>query len=234
MATRQTIPLNATAWGHLMHPGVAPPQKGVPRANVPLVGGAPAPAPGAAGAAAGAGGAPLTPDAQYLAEAAQRAFDRQTQLNSYNEQSQQDRANTGTAIQRILDRIGADRSQIDSSANKQGLLYSSTRTQNESDYEKAVQQQQDDANRAFQQREDARAAARTALQQGAPLEEAAALAAAANRQITGDTGAADANALVANSAPAASPQVAALGRLVLATQQAHPGVHGQRRAGARR
>lgn len=156
-------------------------------------------APGAA--APGTGGAPggggFVPDAQYLAEAAQRAFDRTSQINALNDQTTQDRSATDEAIRRLLGQVPQDRQNINQSANKEGLFYSGQLTKRLDDYEAAVARQRGDINTDFQNREDARAAARAAITNGAPLEEAAALAQAVPRQTARDTAAADAGALVA-------------------------------------
>lgn len=200
-----------------------------PAKGLPAVAPAPGPAKGvvrpaapATGSTAGAGvpatqPAQFVPDAQYLAEAAQRAFERTTAINSYTQQGQQDQTNTQTAIGRLLERVAGDRSTINQGANKEGLFYSGQLTKRLDDYEKAVQQSKDDLSGGYSQRQDARAAAIAALQQGAPLEEATALEAAKSRQVGRDTSAADIGALALNpaaallgtSAPAARPQAAA-------------------------
>lgn len=173
--------------------GQVGPAKGIPAGTAP-------------GTAPTAGGpAQIIPDAQYLAEAAQAAFQRQTQIDAFNQQSQQDRGNRDEAIRRIIEKMTPDLQSINEGANRQGLFYSGQLTKRRDDYNKAVERQKGDLNTGFQQREDARTAAIKALNQGAPLEDAVALAASAGRQVTSDTAAADANALVLNPISTASP-----------------------------
>lgn len=169
----------------------------------------PAPAAGAPQAQAPAAGAPaqVQPDAQYLAEAAQRAFQRTTAINEYTEEGKTDRSNTEEAIRRLIADAANPRQTIRENANKQGLFYSGQLTKQLGQFEGQLNRLVGDQRNELRTREDARTRAITALQQGAPLEDAVALAASAQRQVDRDTSAADLNALVPNAVapPATAP-----------------------------
>lgn len=181
------------------------PAKGVLRAPTPPS------APGAAAAAPGGAPAPggFIPDAEYLAAAAQAAFQRNQQIEQLNTEGANDKTNFNTAITRLLTDVPKQRQAIREGANKEGLFYSGQLTKRLGDYEQALQRSQDDLNTGYGQREGARQAALTALQQGAPLDDAQLQAAAAARRIAADTVAADAGAL-APPAVAATPARAAV------------------------
>lgn len=140
--------------------------------------------------------AQFTPDAEYLAAAAQRSFDRQQALQALTSQGETDKTDTKEAIRRLLADAPEQRNQIKVGANKAGLFYSGQLGKQLNEYEADLTQRQGDINLDFQRRESARAAARRAIEQGMPLEEAAALAEAATRQVERDTAAADARSLV--------------------------------------
>lgn len=182
--------------------GIGPP-KGI-SAN-PAVRAAQAPPQVAAAPQAGPGGAPptsnaaaITPDAQYLAEAAQAAFRRTQQLNSLTQEEQDDRTNTATAINRLLENATSDRVKIGEGANREGLFYSGQASKRLGDYETQLNRARDDAQVLLAQRQAARLAQRQAVEQGSPLDDAVAMSLAAQRQTARDTAAADANALVPN------------------------------------
>jgi hypothetical protein len=145
----------------------------------------------------------FAPDAQYLAEAAQRQFDRIQAMNALTSQAGSDQNDTTEAIRRLLSGAPEQRQTIKQNANKQGLFYSGQLGKQLNSYEADLTQRQGDIQLDFDARERARAAARAALEQGAPLEEAAGLAEAAARQVQRDTDAAAANALA--PPPAAAP-----------------------------
>lgn len=158
----------------------------------------------APGAAAAPGPAPFIPDAQYLAAAAQAAFQRNQQIEQLTQEGATDRTNATTALNRLVADAPQQRQGIREGANKEGLFYSGQLTKRLADYEQNLQRAQDDINTPLSQRENARQAAITALRQGAPIEDAQMLADAAGRQIASDTTAADAGALAppAPSTPA--------------------------------
>jgi hypothetical protein len=183
-----------------------PPPKGVDRPlDAP-----PAVAPTAAATAGGSppasgGSAQIVPDAQYLAEAAQKAFERTTAITNFTEEGKADRAQSAEAIRRMLADAVQGRQTIKEGANKEGLYYSGQLSKRQGDYDTAVTRATGDVQTQLQTREDSRSRAVTAIQQGAPLEDAIALASAGARQTIRDTAAADANALVPNVASVAAP-----------------------------
>lgn len=182
------------------------------------LGGVPQAAGGTGGAqASGTPGTPAStpatfaPDAQFLAEAAQRAHQKATALTRLSQETSDDRTNTATAINRLLENAIKDRGQIDEGANSQGLYFSGQRDKRRGDYEEGLTRAKGDAQTAFDQREAARISERSAIEQGDPLDEAAARALAIQRQIGRDTNAADLGALVPNIAsPTAAAASAAL------------------------
>jgi hypothetical protein len=190
----------------VIRPLAPPPHKGIIRPLTAVPGGVAAPSGGTPTPA------PFTPDAQYLASAAQAAFQRHQQIEQLNQEGANDKTNLTTAINRLLGDVPKARQGINEGANKEGLFYSGQLTKRLNDYEQQVQRAQDDLNTGFGQRDQARQAAITALQQGAPLDNQQLLAEAAGRQIGTDTTAADAGALAppASSAPApaAAPTLA--------------------------
>lgn len=204
----------------LLGPG-APPPKGlvgqVPLAAQGAIGGAPAANPGvSAGTPATTPTAgQITPDAAYLARAAQAAFQRTTQLNRLHEEGKDDSTNTQTAISRMIENALKDRSKISEGAGKEGLFYSGQLTKRLGDYETELKRSRDDVQTSFDQREAARIAARKAIEAGAPIDDAAELSDAVTRQIGRDTTAADLGALVPNvNTGPASTQVAAVQQLI--------------------
>lgn len=146
--------------------------------------------------------ATFAPDATYLAEAAQRQFARQTQLNELSAQSEHGRTIQQEAIRRLMEGVPEQRQQTSQSYNKAGLFYSGQLGKALGDIETAVARQRADIQGNFSGEERAREAARNALLQGAPLEEAAALAANVERQLSTDAGLAEAGALAPTPVPA--------------------------------
>ena len=204
-ANQQRNSNSLAAYAHNYRP--PSPAKGLPAPAVP--GGVPGQSP------PGQPQAPaneFTPDAEYLAAAAQRAFDRKAALDNLTSQGTTDKADTQEAIRRLLGQAPEQRQGIKQGANKAGLLYGSTLGKNLDAFEADLTQKQGDINLDFQRREDARAAARQAIESGAPLEEAAAMAEATTRQIERDTSAANAGALVPTPGPAAATPTVRTGR----------------------
>jgi hypothetical protein len=148
--------------------------------------------------------ATFAPDAEYLAAAAQRQFERSQALQGLTSQSSTDKADTAEAIRRLTSAAPEQRQGIKQSANKAGLFYSGQLGKQLGAFEADLTQRQGDINLDAQRREDARAAARTAIEQGMPLEEAAALAESAGRQVQRDATAAD-NFMLAPPPAAAAP-----------------------------
>jgi hypothetical protein len=215
MATRLTLAQQAAAnrrrnsqllAGYAANPASIPPPnpaKGVQRA--------PNPAPGV-GTPPGqpqAGPAPFTPDAEYLAAAAQRQFDRTKALEGLTSQTTNDKTDTSEAIRRLLQGAPEQRQGITQNANRAGLFYSGQLGKQLTDYEGNLTRAQGDIQLDYDRREQARAAARAAIEQGASLEEAAALAESAGRQVSRDSDAAASNSLVPTPLPQPPAAVAA-------------------------
>jgi hypothetical protein len=202
-AAMRALPVgNVPGLGAAALGGNTAPAKGVDRpVSAPAAPVAAAAAPVGAGAAPAGGSAQIVPDAQYLAEAAQRAFDRTTNIDRYTKEGTDDRADSAEAIRRLVTDAVQGRQTIKEGANKEGLYYSGQLSKRVGDYDTAVTRATGDISTQLQHREDARTAAIHALQQGAPLEDATALAAAGGRQTARDAIAADANALVPNAGP---------------------------------
>ena len=167
----------------------------------PQAGQAPSQTPPGQPQAPGAGG--FTPDAEYLAAAAQRAFERKTALENLTSQGDTDKTDTQEAIRRLLAAAPEQRPGIRQGANREGLFYSGQLGKRSDAFEADLTQRQGDINLDFQRRENARIAARQAIESGMPLEEAAALAESATRQVERDTTAANAGALTPTPGPAA-------------------------------
>jgi hypothetical protein len=157
------------------------------------------------------GSTPFVPDAAYLAAAAQRNFERGEAIKNLTSQGSTDKADTAEAIRRLLSKAPEQRQGIKQSANKAGLFYSGQLGKQLNNYEADLTQNQGDINLDYQRREEARAAARSAIERGAPLEEAAALAEAAGRQVERDTVAAE-NYMLAPPPEAPAPRAAAAPR----------------------
>lgn len=142
--------------------------------------------------------AQFTPDAQYIAEAAQQQFNRTNSVNQLNAQSESERSNLAEAIRRLTEDAVGQRQGVREGANKQGLFYSGQLGKRLGDLESQIARQRADLQSDFDQSEAAREAARQAILQGAPLEEAALRAAGVERQIGRDEVAAGSNQLAPN------------------------------------
>lgn len=179
-----------------------------PRAPaVPHAPGVPAarPAPQAPGVARKPG--VFIPDAQYLAGAAQRQFERNTHINELTAEGDAQRSMMQESVRRLMEVVPEQRQGIKEGANRQGLFYSGQLGKSLGDLETQVARQRGDIQREYDTGSRAREAARTAILRGAPLEEAAAKAEAVQRQIERDQGAASRNALVPTPKPkAAAPK----------------------------
>lgn len=153
--------------------------------------------------------ASYAPDAQYYAEKAQRLFQGQQQLGQLDTAHTRDQ----TQLQEALRQMGAqqplDEGKAKVGASKAGLFYGSALGNQLGSIAQTYAQRRSSAQSTYAQAETARAAARAAIQQGYTLDDAAAQAAAADRQIGRDTTAADAGSLVAET-PTAPTTVAAV------------------------
>jgi hypothetical protein len=153
--------------------------------------------------------AEFAPDAQYYADAAQRLFQKNQQLASFDTAHTRDTTQLSEALRQMREQQPLQQGQAQAGANKAGLFYSTALGNQLGSIAKTFAQRQSQAQTSYQQAEDARTAARAALEQGYTLDDAAARAAAADRQIGRDTSAADAGALVAET-PTAPTTVAAV------------------------
>ena len=148
----------------------------------------------------------FAPDAQYIAEAAQKQFDRTNQVNQLNADADTARTMHQEAVRRLMEPVPEQRQQISQQANKQGLFYSGVLGKRLSDMEAAVARQRADLQASHDAEQRAREAARTAILNGATLEDAALQAAAVERQITRDQEAAANNSLARNPPPKPRPK----------------------------
>jgi hypothetical protein len=147
--------------------------------------------------------AQLAPDSDYFTGQGQRVFDVSQRLAGIDEDQRVDRSNYDEALRRLADNQRQSVKNTTEGHNRQGLFYSGQLGQALGDSAKEYARQRADSLMGLQAREAARANARRALESGATADEAAAYAAALDRQIGRDTTAADANSLVVNPAPAA-------------------------------
>jgi hypothetical protein len=134
-------------------------------------------------------------DSEYLAWQAQDAFERNQAHAQYNAEDANDQTARGEAIRRLMQRRPDDLNQADVSANKSGLFYSGMLGKARGDIEADYTRQQGDIHGEYDARKSARDAARAALEQGYTIEEAAQLAAAADRKVGRDLEAADSKSL---------------------------------------
>jgi len=157
----------------------------------------------------------LTPDSEYFTGAAQRQFNLTNDLAANDRQGTELAAARDEALRRLADQQPKDEGAQRVSANKAGLLHSTTLGNAMSDLAQAYVRQRSDVQSTYDREEGARVAARKALEAGAPLEDAAAMAEAAGRQIGRDSTAAAGGTLVPNPAmksparkvPAVTPKI---------------------------
>lgn len=162
----------------------------------PAPAGPPPPAPPIPTVAQPQGGPEQFMDAEYLAWKAQAEFDRNQQRAAWDAEDKGDESSRAEAIRRMMQRRPEDLQRADVTHNKAGLFYSGILGKERGSIEADYVRQQADTNADYDSRRLARDAARQALEQGATLEEAAQLAAAADRKVQRDLEAADARALV--------------------------------------
>jgi hypothetical protein len=153
--------------------------------------------------------ASYAPDAQYYADAAQRLFQKNQQLASFDTAHTRDTTQLNEALRQMRAQQPLDEGKASVGASKAGLFYSTALGNQLGSIAKTYAQRQSTAQTQYAQAEQARAAARAALEQGYTLDDAAARAAAIDRQIGRDTSAADTGALVAET-PVAPTTVAAV------------------------
>jgi hypothetical protein len=157
--------------------------------------------PGAPGTPTVDQGGTLTPDSQYFQWDAGALAKKQADLAGNENEGVSNRATLQSAFARLKAQQPIDQSNASSAANRQGLFYSSNLGNRLGDIAKSYVQQQGQAQTSYDQSERARLAARAAIEAGYGVDQAAQMAAAADRQINRDTTAADAGALVAQGTP---------------------------------
>jgi hypothetical protein len=158
----------------------------------------------AAVAAPGQPQAPLAPDAQYFGDRAQREFQAAQQRAGLDQQQSYDQTDLAEALRRMALKQPQDEQATKEAANSQGLLFSGHLGKQLGDLSVNYERQRSDQQLAFDRRQSAREAARAAIDQGLPIQDAIALAASADRQIARDQQAAGANALAPNDPTAAA------------------------------
>jgi hypothetical protein len=146
-------------------------------------------------------GGTLTPDSQYFQWDASALAKKQADLAGNENEGVTNRATLQSALARLKAQQPVDESNASSAANRQGLFYSTNLGNRLGDIAKSYVQQQSQAQTSYDQSERARLAARAAIEAGYGVDQAAQMAAAADRQVSRDTSAADAGALVAQPDP---------------------------------
>jgi hypothetical protein len=169
---------------------------------------APTPQPGVPGAPSTPGQIPprtnaqFAPDAQYLAQAAQAQFQRQTQLNQIEAEHQSALGSYAEGQRRLMEGVPQQRQDVKEGAAKAGLFYSGQLGKRLGDLETQIARSRADAQSQFNTDERARQAARATILQGGTLDDAAMKAEAVQRQIERDRAAASANQLAPTPVPA--------------------------------
>jgi hypothetical protein len=160
--------------------------------------------PAAAGPARLPAALPL--DAQFFADQAGRQFKANNQIAGTQQQSAYDQTDYQTALQRLATQQTQAQDNQRNSYNQRGLYYSGAYGKAQGDLADQYAQQRADMADNLQRKEASRQAAIAAIQQGMPLDDAAAAAEAADRQLARDTTAADSNSLVMNPAVKVKPK----------------------------
>lgn len=150
-------------------------------------------------------------DSTYFSTVAKLDFQKANALNKLNTQESTQRQDLTTALQRMSAQRPADELKITQGANNAGLFYSGQLGKQMGDYANKYEQNVSDRNLSFDRSQAARVAARQAIEQGYTIDQAAALAAATERQ-TGrdmnnqDIGATDASPAAAGPATPGAPR----------------------------
>jgi hypothetical protein len=144
---------------------------------------------------------PYQLDSQYFADIAQQRFKAQQQTNQLGQDSAYDRTDFQEALRRLGQQQGRDVQTTRENAAREGLFYSGQLGKREGDVNTDYARRTGDARLAFDRREAGRMAARRALQAGASIDEAAARAAAVERQLDRDATSATAGTLARNPKP---------------------------------
>jgi hypothetical protein len=195
----------ARASGNRLSGGPSRNPSGV-RNKIPKYPAAPA-APGVANGAPGNQSAPFL-DSTYFANTAQNQFSAQNQLSDISQQDSYNQTDAFTAKARLDQQEPFAEQGLKENAARQGLI-GSTRTNTQVGLQQRdYLQQRGDIDLKAARTHASNQAAMQAIQAGLPIQQAAELAAAADRQTVRDQAAADAGALTQNPAPAAKPQPA--------------------------
>jgi hypothetical protein len=189
--------------------------------------GAPAPAPQQPGQNAGAPPAPQMPpvpvaDSEYYGWLAQRQGEVNQQQIAWDAEDQNDVAARNEALRRMAQQRPEDLLTANRNFNRQGLFYSGALGKQRGDIEADYVRQESDTRSSYQRAHDAREAARQALLSGFSLEQAAQMAAAADRQAQRDADSAAMGGLAGPADPTSAPATGQPGPS--GTLVAHPGV----------
>lgn len=176
----------------------------------PSAPGAPAPS---APAAPSAGGGELADDAQAAAARAQALFERSQRISALQQQGSDDATDLAEAVRRMREQQPKDEQSAKESRNRQGLFFSGILGKQLGDIATQYTRRQADEQTAFDRRQAARAAALSALEQGAPIDDFAITAALADRATARDQQLAGSGSLVANPEPVAVAPVAPVVKL---------------------
>lgn len=137
-------------------------------------------------------------DATYWGEDAASRKQRDDALAGNEAEGTLNKKDFDEALRRLrADRPGAE-ANVATSSNKSGLFYSSNRGNRLDELATDFARREGDIRSGYDRSEAARNAARTAIENGYGIEDAARLGEAAGRQIGRDTAAADSGALVRN------------------------------------
>lgn len=150
--------------------------------------------------------APDSRDATYWGINAGRVKSRDDQLAANTAEGTASKAGFDEALRRLrADRPG-DTANVNVGANKQGLFYSSTKGTRLDDLATSYARRESDATTSYNTSERARLAARSAIENGYTVEDAADIAASVDRAIPKDAAAADAGALAPPAPAPAAPK----------------------------
>jgi hypothetical protein len=140
-------------------------------------------------------------DSSYWAEIARQKWAREGKLGEITQQNTYAQADYKEALRRALEPRETDIESAKEQANEAGLLYSGQLGKRQGDIRSHYARVEGDMTQAEQRRQAAFEAAKRAIEQGATYEEAAAEAAAVDRQAGRDLSAADQGALAAVAGP---------------------------------
>jgi hypothetical protein len=140
-------------------------------------------------------------DSSYWAEIARQKWQREGKMGEITQQNTYAQADYKEALRRALEPRETDIESAKEQANEAGLLYSGQLGKRQGDIRTHYARVEGDMTQAEQRRQAAFEAAKRAIEEGATYEEAAAEAAAVDRQAGRDLSAADQGALAAVAGP---------------------------------